>query len=353
MGWLWYLGTLVPVIGLVQVGLQAMADRYTYVPLLGLFIVLAWGLSDLGSSWRYLRTMLGMGALVLLLALSLCTWRQLCHWRTSITLFEHALQVTSRNFLAHSALANALADTGRLDEAILHYAEALRIEPGCAEAHNNLGTVLIAKGKVDEAILHYTEALRIRPGYADAHYNLAGALTAKGKLDEAMEHYCEMLRSKPDHAGAHAELAVILKRRGRTVEAIEHYQQALRLKPDWPEVLNNLAWIFATAAEPKLRNAAKALDLAQNACRLTGHKEAGPMDTLAAAYAEAARFHEAVQTAHKARDLALANGRLELADVIEQHLQGYKAGKPYHEEATTHALSTKDHGTGSACPDRP
>jgi tetratricopeptide (TPR) repeat protein len=271
----------------------------------------------------------------------------------AISHYAQALQIEPADPRAHNNLAGALLDMGRFDEALDHFRQALRIQPDCVEAHNNLGTVLIAKGKVDEAILHYTEALRIRPGYADAHYNLAGALTAKGKLDEAMEHYCEMLRSKPDHAGAHAELAVILKRRGRTVEAIEHYQQALRLKPDWPEVLNNLAWIFATAAEPKLRNAAKALDLAQNACRLTGHKEAGPMDTLAAAYAEAARFHEAVQTAHKARDLALANGRLELADVIEQHLQGYKAGKPYHEEATTHALSTKDHGTGSACPDRP
>jgi tetratricopeptide (TPR) repeat protein len=349
MGWLWYLGTLVPVIGLVQVGLQAMADRYTYVPFLGLFIVLSWGLSDLGSSWRYRRTMLATGALMLLLALSLCTWRQLRHWRNSITLSEHTLQVTSRNFPMHNALANALADTGKLDEAIHHYTEALQIEPGYAEAHNNLGTVLIAKGNVDQAIIHYTEALRFRPGYTDAHYNLAGALTAKGKLDEAIEHYRQVLLGKPDHAGAHAELAMILKSRGRTEEAVGHYQQALRLKPDWPEVLNNLAWIFATEADPKLRNAANAQDLAEKACRLTGHKEAGLMDTLAAAYAEAARFHDAVQTAHKARDLALAAGRLELADVIEQRLQRYKAGKPYHEGSATHAPSAKTPGTGSAC----
>jgi tetratricopeptide (TPR) repeat protein len=254
---------------------------------------------------------------------------------------------------AHTNLGVALARQGRLDEAVSHFTQALRLKPTSAQIHNNLACAFLSKDRLDEAVDHYRQALRLQPDYAEAHTNLGVALARQGKLDEAIHHYTEALQLKPANAGGHFELAMILKSRGRTEEAVGHYQQALRLKPDWPEVLNNLAWIFATEADPKLRNAANAQDLAEKACRLTGHKEAGLMDTLAAAYAEAARFHDAVQTAHKARDLALAAGHPDLADVIEQRLQRYRAGKPYRERFASHATSAKTPGTGSAHPGLP
>jgi tetratricopeptide (TPR) repeat protein len=386
MGWLWYIGTLIPVIGLVQVGLQATADRYTYVPLLGIFIIFAWGLGDIESSWRYGRTAFRTGTLALLLALSLSARSQLHSWQNSFRLFEHTLQVTSRNYVAHTVLASALASAGKLDEAIIqlkealniepryagahkslgtvlaakgrvhealvHYAEALLNKPGDVETHYNLATVLDANGRVDEAIVHYVEALRIAPSYTEAHYNLARVLASRGKLNEAVGHYHEVLRSNPYHAGAHVHLAVALERQSKIPEAIEHYQRALLLKPDWPEAMNNLAWIFATEADPKIRNAAKALELAQKACRLKDNKDVQLMDTLAAAYAEATQFQEAIETAQRAQELALAKGQQDLADVIEQRIRQYKAHKPYHEKAMTDAHpSTEPHGADTAPPE--
>ncbi|MGD9269797.1 MAG: tetratricopeptide repeat protein [Syntrophobacterales bacterium] len=274
VGWLWYLGTLVPVIGLVQVGSQAMADRYTYLPLVGLFIALAWGVPCLFAGWRHRQSMLAILATIVLVSFTVCTWLQLRHWQNSITLFQHTLQVTTNNHFAHNNLgvalaqddrlneaishysealrlkpgafevhnnlANALAAQGSVDEAIQHYFEALRLEPDYDKAHNNLGNVLAGTGRGEEAIIHYSEAIKINPDYAGAHYNLANALAAQGSVDEAIQHYFEALRILPDWAGAHNNLGVSLEKSGKLKEAIAHYHEALRIRPDYAKARNNL-----------------------------------------------------------------------------------------------------------------
>jgi len=182
VGWLWYLGTLVPVIGLVQVGSQAMADRYTYVPLIGLFIMISWGFYDLVRGWKNRRMVLAISTGVVLLALMACTWSQVRLWKNSTLLFKHALNVTDNNYKARNLLGIASERQGRLKEALRHYSEALRIKPEYADAHNNQGVALARQGRLKEAISHFSEALRIKPDYVDAHNNLGVALEQQGRL---------------------------------------------------------------------------------------------------------------------------------------------------------------------------
>jgi tetratricopeptide (TPR) repeat protein len=241
VGWLWYLGTLVPVIGLVQVGSQPMADRYTYIPLVGLFILIAWGIPDLLSGWPHLRPALGAAAALAIFACTIVARRQVEHWSSSVEVWQHALAVTRENYRAENNLAHALAKLGRTGEAIPHYAEALRIKPDFAEAHNNLGAALADRGRMDEAIDHYSEAVRLLPDYVEARNNLAVALTAEGRHDEAVRHFSEALRLDPTLATSHNNLGVALAKQGRLEEAIRHFSEALRLDPDYAEARRNLA----------------------------------------------------------------------------------------------------------------
>jgi tetratricopeptide (TPR) repeat protein len=239
-GWLWYLGTLVPVIGLVQVGSHAMADRYSYVPLIGLFIMIAWGLGDLLTKCPCRRIALAFMTLVSLSALTLYTSIQIRHWQNSMTLFQHALEVTSDNWLGHNSLGNALAAEGKIGDAIAHYRESLRIKPDHARAHNNLGISLAKQKKPDEAIAHFREALRIKPDFADAHYNLAVLLLKHGKMADAIAHYRKAMRIKPGDAELHNNAANALLEHGKITDAIAHYRQALRIRPDDPLARDNL-----------------------------------------------------------------------------------------------------------------
>jgi len=240
VGWFWYLGTLVPVIGLVQVGLQALADRYTYVPLVGLFIIISWGAHYLQAGWKSRWLALALLAAVVLSALMICTGLQLRHWSNSITLFKHAISVTTDNWVARNNLGEGLERQGRLQEAVSHYNEALRIKPGFAKAHNNLGNALLSQGKAQEAVSHYNEALRMKPDYAKAHYNLGTALLGQGRAEEAARHYEAALRINPDYYEAHYNLGLALARQGRVGEAIEHFSETLRLMPGFAEAHYNL-----------------------------------------------------------------------------------------------------------------
>ncbi|MEW6378199.1 MAG: tetratricopeptide repeat protein [bacterium] len=230
VGWLWYLGTLVPVIGLVQVGRQGMADRYTYVPVIGLFIMAAWTIPGLLSAWRYRRVFLASSAAGVLVVLMIFTWRQTGYWKSSFTLFQHALEVTADNYLAHYNLGVALADAGRYEEAAIHYIAATRIKPDYACAHNNLGIVLTRQEKLTEAETHYREALRIKPDWDKAHYNLGVVLATQGKFEEAKAHYARALQLNPGYARAHYSLGIILSREGKEQEAAIHYARARELE---------------------------------------------------------------------------------------------------------------------------
>ena len=403
MGWLWYCGTLVPVIGLVQVGIQAMADRYAYIPSLGVLILAIWGVDDLTRRWRYRMialSVVGLAAVVLYFGL---TRQQLGYWHDSETLLRHALAVTENNSLVHNTLGKALLDKNQINDAISEYQEAVRLAPGYAEAHLHLGIALAKQGRLDEAISQFQEVISLEPNDVDAHYDLGTALYNKGRIDEAIRQYQENIHLRPDDVEARNQLGKALNRKGQTDEAIgqfeeairlkpeyveaydnlgdalaargrfdeaiEHYrqaiqinsnrpenfvhlgmalsqlgrareavaeyQEALKLNPDLPGVLNNLAWALATSPDDQLRNGTEAVRLAEHACALTHHGQPMFLGTLAAAYAEAGRFPEAVTTAEKAEGLATDAGQAAVAAKNRQLLELYRAAKPYHESAPT------------------
>ena len=266
VGWLWFLGTLVPVLGLVQVGGQSMADRYTYIPQIGILILAVWGAYDLTTRARWLRVALpiaGSTAIVVCMAL---TVKQLGYWKDSETLFRHALAVTEDNFIPHLHLGDALNEKGQADAAISQYQTAIRLQPDYAKTYNNFGVALARKGQADEAMSQYRTAIRLQPTYADAHNNLGNAffrkgqateaiseyqtsirlqpdspevrnrlgivLFAKGQLDEAIGQYKATIRLDPRHADAHFNLGIALANKGQMDNAIREFQEAIRLKPD-------------------------------------------------------------------------------------------------------------------------
>ncbi|NTV13182.1 MAG: tetratricopeptide repeat protein [Desulfobulbaceae bacterium] len=239
-GWLWYLGTLLPVIGLVQVGPQAMADRFTYVPGIGLFIILAWGSTDLLSGQRHGRRALALLASVTIVSAIVLSGSQVKLWKNGRTLYGHTLSVTSHNWLIQNNLGMTLLAEEKFAEAITPFTEALKILPDYTEAHNNLGFALLERGKTREAAEHFSEALRIKPDYAEAHNNLGYALAIQGKTQEAVAHYSEALRLKPDYAQAHNTYGMALAEMGKTQEAAEQFSEAIRLKPDYAQAHNNL-----------------------------------------------------------------------------------------------------------------
>ena len=248
VGWLWYLGTLVPVIGLVQVGYQSMADRYTYLPVIGLFIAIAWMVPDLLARWRFHRIALSVLAACVMAALMTVSLFQIRYWQNSMTLFARALAVTKNNVLMETNMAAMLAAQGKFGEAITHYQKALRIKQNDLEARYNLtaaieismGAMLAAQGRFGEAIAHYQEALRIKPNDFEARYNLANALARQGKVEDAISHYAGILQTKPDAAAVHNNMGIALSQLGRTDEAIVHFREALRIKPDFEDAGSNL-----------------------------------------------------------------------------------------------------------------
>ena len=241
VGWFWYLGTLVPVIGIVQVGEQAMADRYMYVPLIGIFIALSWGLAERVKNSRQ-KLLPILGGIFVLVAL---TWAQVSHWKNGITLFEHAILVTENQtpsfVIVYNNLGHALASEKRYEEAVTQYRQAIKINPHYSKAHNNLGHALSELKRYDEAIEHYQQAISIEAGYAEAYNNLANALGKKGKVKESIAYYDEAIRFKGDYAEAHFNLGVALGRESRSKEAIVQYQKALAIKADFSQAHNNLA----------------------------------------------------------------------------------------------------------------
>jgi len=240
VGWLWYLGSLVPVIGLVQGGEQAMADRYTYIPLIGLFIMIVWGVSDLLQKCRYHKFVLGMSMSLLLSVLIVCTWLQVRHWKEDFSLFTHALAVTDKNHSALNNLGRAFEEKGDLIGAIRQYSKSLLIKPYDPETHNNLGVALSKQGHYQSAIRHYSEALRLRPKGAETHNNMGNALAGTGRLQAAVSHYSEALRLRPDYADAYNNMGIALAMGGLFDDAIEHFRKALNINPDDARVRWNL-----------------------------------------------------------------------------------------------------------------
>jgi Flp pilus assembly protein TadD len=426
-GWFWYLGTLVPVIGAVQVGGQAMADRYTYIPLIGIFIMVAWGLEEfvnharfapskvdtataahpvgggrpssgaatpymlsaqessgaclpksiaapedgrtpglLSKSAGFALSLSGAGGLAVLAACAVVTCKQVGYWQSTFSVFEHALKATKYNPVAHCRLGEAYGQQGQYDSAESHFRAALqeapaspeaflglgvtferqgkheealeqflaaaRVAPTHAQAHNYIGLIYMQRGKTKEALEEFTKAVSYDPGLATAHSNLGAALAATGRLEEAEFQVRAALERDPGNPLAHFGLANILSSRGRRDEAAFEYEASLNLNPRNPAALNDLAWLRAAASDARLRNGTEAVKLAEQACQLTAFREPLLIGTLAAAYAEAGRFEDAVKTGERAKALALATGKSALAARNEELLTLYRARKAFHEE---------------------
>jgi tetratricopeptide (TPR) repeat protein len=250
VGWLWFLGMLVPVIGLVQVGKQSWADRYTYLPHIGLFLIIAWGASALIARWKWPRLIPAVAAGLVLAACGLATSQQLSYWRNTKTLFQHAVAVTSGNFVAYTVVGNALIEEGKLPEAIEECRKALEISPEYPEAHNTLGNILAKQEKYDEAIADYRAAVRADPNYPDAHNGLSSALLKKGAFVEAEAEAREALRLTPMHLPALFSLATALHNQGKLDQAADYYHQILALKPDLYTPRRYLGNIFVAQGKP-------------------------------------------------------------------------------------------------------
>ncbi|MEO8603036.1 MAG: tetratricopeptide repeat protein, partial [bacterium] len=255
VGWLWYLGTLVPVIGLVQIGSQALADRYTYVPLLGIFIIVAWGGRDLAVRWAMPAPLVGALSGGVLAVYAAAAWAQVGVWRDGVTLLSHTVRVTGPNCVARNNLGVALAARGEVEAAEEAFREALRIKSDFGDPYNNIGLLLWRQGRREEAAAQYRAALQYGPYSAETHSNLGLVLNELGRRDEAIAHLTQALEIDPSFAGAHVNLGNALRDSGRPQEAIAHYEQALRLKPDYADAYNNLG---ATLAQQGQRDAALA-----------------------------------------------------------------------------------------------
>jgi tetratricopeptide (TPR) repeat protein len=240
VGWLWYLGTLVPVIGFVQTGVQAMADRYTYVPAIGLFIIAAWGGPRIVAGWRYKTKALSIASAAVFIFCITVSRSQVRYWHDSLALFNHALAATSDNYVIHNNLGFELALKGDTDEAIKHYRQALVIHPDFEAAHINLGVALRRQGRLDDSIKYYYTVLSERPTYAGVHHNLGINMLHKGKIDQAIAHFQEALRIKPDYVEVYNSLGAAMVSKGKIKEAIASFRQALRIDPDFSAAKNNL-----------------------------------------------------------------------------------------------------------------
>jgi tetratricopeptide (TPR) repeat protein len=244
-GWFWFVGTLVPVIGMVQVGLQSMADRYTYVPLIGVFVMVAWSMKFIVERWSLRPMWAGLICGGTLLACGVLTRHQLRYWKNGEALFSHAVAVTEHNSIALALLQNDLGANlyrqGRLDEAIDHYEQAIRLNPQYELAQNNFGIALASQGRYDEAIRHYSIALDIWPKYASAHINFGDALVAKGQIEEAILHYRQALQLDPHSVPAENNLGAALLRQGNCEGAITCFRRVIALAPKYASGYRNLA----------------------------------------------------------------------------------------------------------------
>ena len=328
VGWLWYLGMLVPVIGLVQVGMQARADRYTYLPLVGLAIAVAWGVRDLaGARARRLAPLAALA--VLLLAVGAAA--QVRYWRDTDALYGRALAVTRDNYMLHYFLARSRLAARRLDEADAHYREALRLQPRWLAARLGLADVELAGGRTEAALAVYEAALRERPDDPDALARIGVARVRLGDLPAARGPLERGLAAFPNAPDLHVALALVLAAQGDFEAALRHGRRALELDPGNLAAANNLAWHLATSPRAELRDPALALRLAEQVVEGRGRSDPGALDTLAAAQAAGGDFPAALATADEALAAARSRGDDALEREIAQRRARYAAGSAWVE----------------------
>jgi protein O-mannosyl-transferase len=330
-GWFWYIGTLVPVVGIIQVGDQAMAERYSYMTLTGLFIIIAWGVSEMLVNWRYRKFILTASSFIILLILAVCSNIQSGYWKDSMSLYTHALKVSNLNYKAHFNMAVTLRDMDKYDEAAEEFRKCIQLKPDAPLALNGLGIIFGRQGRFAQAGEYFMRALNIDPNLEEALINFGYVLTNQGKLDDAAVKFEESLRINPESALAHYHLGQILAQMGKNNEAVAHLEKTVYLKSDWVEPMNELAWILASSDKAETRNPERAVKLAQRVCELTDYKRPEFLDTLAVAYAASGDFSKAIETTEKALQLCRSSDQEMLKKELESRRALYEAGKPYIE----------------------
>jgi len=379
-GWFWYVGMLVPVIGLVQAGEQARADRYTYLPQIGLYVLIVWGVTDLiiaivtrafslqsvttggRPAARGSRGLRADGPLpfaelrrdsqgpgyklfcaaiagVIIITLSWRAFVQTSYWENSETLWNHALAVTTDNDTAHNNLGYLFLQRGELDGAISHFEMALEIRSRNAAAHynfggalveNNLANALARRGLPSEAVGHYENAVKLRPDYGDPYLNLGIVLFQQGRVDDAIAQWQKALATQPNDAGFHTGLGNAFLKGELPKEAIAEYEHAARISTQDPVPRNNLAWLLATSSDASIRDGNRAIQFAKQAVQLSRGKDPNYLRTLAAAFAESGRFAEAKETARQALQAAEMASNSTLATALHDEIALYELGLPYH-----------------------
>ena len=369
VGWFWYLGVLVPMLGLVQVDAQSMADRYTYLPSVGFLLGLVWGLRDFARGVPWLGPVLASAGVSAAVACAAVTNHQFAYWKDSLTLFEHAAEIYEDSYVPHSCLGHVYLVTGRWEEARVQWEECVRLRPDAPTAHNQLGRALAELGRPHDAIVHFQKATELQPGFAEAEYNLGDTLFKGKRYEEAVRQFqkvievlgrdrntnalyrsaqSELARTfmqtgkyqdalaclqsavalMPADPDLRANLGMCQAALGRRAPAMANFREALKLGSDSVTLINNLAWLLATETDDTARNGAEAITLAQRACTLTQYRQPSLLDTLSAAYAQAGRFDDAVETAEKARALWSAAGDQSMAQADESLLKIYRDHKP-------------------------
>ena len=375
-GWFWYVGMLVPVIGLVQAGEQARADRYTYLPQIGLYMLITWGITDLMASMMTRRSrsrplMTGwqspargarkspkhsprapgsnpgtgyqtLCAAIVTAIITSLSWRafvQTSYWKNSEVLWKHTLAVTIDNDVAQYNLGYFLLQRGDLDSAISCFQTALEIRSrsgaanynfGSAPIENNLANLLAQKGRLNEALDHYHNAMRLRPGYGDPYLNLGNVLFQQGRIRDAMAQWQTAHATESKDARFHTALADAFLRAGSAKDAVAEYEHAARISAQDPLPRNNLAWLLATSSDASIRDGSRAVEFANEAVRLSHGKDPNYLRTLAAACAESGRFVEAEETARRAFRAAELLDNRTLVNALRDEIALYELGLPYH-----------------------
>jgi tetratricopeptide (TPR) repeat protein len=330
VGWLWFLGTLVPVIGFVQVGGAALADRYTYIPSIGVFIAVTFGVCDLADRFQFPKKAIATAAALILATCLILTENQLRYWRDSETLFAHALAVTKNNHVAHVNLGVALEQKGELNEALAEYRAAEQLAPELYHIHNNLGNLLDNLGHPNKALTEYREAVLLNPSLPSLHNGAGIVLVELGRFDEAMRQFKEATRLDPTYPWAHFEIGKMRLKQGRDAEAIGEFREALRIDSNNFQILAYTAHVLAADENPQIRDGRTALVLAVKAKVLTDGAQPYVLDALGMACAETGDFTNALEVTQRAIDLATA-AKMKKLEPLQQRLELYKNHQPWHE----------------------
>ena len=338
VGWLWFLGTMLPTIGVVQAGDQAMADRFTYFPGVGLLIMVVWGMRDLAGRWPFLRQGLVLGSVLAVAVCAVLSARQIRYWKDSLALYTRVAATSNQNPVFTSFIGHAKMELGDYTGAAHFFEQALRggaaggDDDFLAAVRDNLGCAQLQMGRVSEAVSNFDCALALHPtspeAYPSLYYNLGRAFLTNGQADVAAECFQKGVEKDPNEAKLHFILGEALFQQGRTQQARDAWERALQIRPDWVEAQDHLAWLLATSPDASARNGAKAVELARAAERESQGQSAASLAVLAAAYAETGKFSEAIEVAQRARQLAQSQNNAALAKVVEGQLRQYQNAAP-------------------------